>query len=281
MDLPLSLTVRGQWEKHRSRAAGSPWTLFGNADEWRPQPLVAEGELASVLLETEIDTRSDPDDPAWGWLATLEVERSVGMHLEMPQSVQVLSLPAPPEAAPLGEFTTAFIDIRRYNRVSPDGRLNFRLVAGGALTDGPLPPQRQHALGGEGSLPGYRLFDLDCGARSRSVQRRTAATPADGSVDLERPIFFPAYGCDRFGLFQAEYRGRLRFRFDWGCRSVGRRWGWRRGMGAPGGVPRRIGCSSSTRAAAGPWIAPDLRTSPSIWGSGWHSASWASSRRFH
>jgi hypothetical protein len=63
-------------------------------------------------------------------------------------------------------------------------------------------------LGGEGSLPGYGFFALDCGAR----ERRVITAPAEGGP----AEFFPAYGCDRFALGQAEYRGELSFRLDLG-----------------------------------------------------------------
>ncbi|HEX2191371.1 MAG TPA: hypothetical protein VHG51_20840, partial [Longimicrobiaceae bacterium] len=71
-----------------------------------------------------------------------------------------------------------------------------------------------HALGGEGSLPGYSLLELDCGARSQRVVRPGAAgLPAGG------PVFFAGYGCDRFALVQGEYRGNLSFRFNWSGRG--------------------------------------------------------------
>ncbi len=213
--LPVSLTAEARFEKHRSRAAGSPWTLFRNADEWRPQPLIAEGDISSVVLSGKLDTRSNPDDPAWGWLARIEVERALDTDLAAPSVIGLGG--ALPNTAPgaFENYTAAFVDVRRYNRVSPDSRLNFRLVAGGALSDSPLPPQRQHALGGEGSLPGYTLFEFDCGARSQLVQR-PAVPDDDGAPGMgEGAVFFPGYGCDRFALLQAEYRGRLRLRFDW------------------------------------------------------------------
>jgi hypothetical protein len=99
------------------------------------------------------------------------------------------------------------VDIRRYNRVDPDSRLNFRLLAGGSLDGDALPPQRQHAIGGEGSLPGFPLFQFDCGARAERVYRGTGTA---GST-----AFYPRYGCDAFALFQAEYRGSFAFRFRW------------------------------------------------------------------
>lgn len=210
--LPLSLAIEARREHHTSLPGGSPWTLFRNAESWRPQPLVAEGELSSVTLGTTFDTRSDAENPAWGWYVRGNVERSFGTELVRP-AVRLVSgdgfIPGsePVSEQRFGNFTAGFLDLRRYNRVSPDSRLNFRLLAGGSLNGSPLPPQRQHALGGAGSLPGYDLFRFDCGARSERVRR------ADEVEDA--PAYFPRYGCDGFALVQAEYRGQLSLRFDW------------------------------------------------------------------
>ena len=40
-------------------------------------------------------------------------------------------------------FNRLFIDVRRYTRVSPSGRVNLRLLAGGWLGGDPLPLQRR------------------------------------------------------------------------------------------------------------------------------------------
>jgi len=212
---PAALNVGAEvrFERHRSQQPGSPWTLFDNAAPWREQPLVAEGRVGIVALESTYGTRSGAADPADGWYLSGRVEQSFGSDLQRPGVYE-----APPPhvssagvlrpASPVAGFRTGLIDIRRYNRVDPDSRLNFRLLAGGSLDGRSLPPQRQHALGGEGSLPGYELFSLDCGARDRLVHRPDTGGGSNA--------FYPAYGCDRFALFQTEYRGKLglRFRLD-------------------------------------------------------------------
>ena len=92
---------------------------------------------------------------------------------------------------PVGsEYTTIRLEARRYLRLGPRSRLALRAVASGSPDDGPLPPQRQHVLGGVGSMPGYSQFAFDCGARSQP------------QVDS----LLPYYGCDRAVLIQAEYR---------------------------------------------------------------------------
>jgi surface antigen Omp85-like protein len=209
---PLDATLSFRSEEHESQAAGSPWTIFNNDDPWRLQPLVGHGRLNSLVLETEIDTRNDEDEPSTGWYLAGEVEQALDAELERPEAFWVNSpLPVFPgpvvPAREYGAFTRGMVDLRRYNRISASSRLNFRLLAGGSLDGSALPPQRQHALGGEGSLPGFALFSVDCGARDRRLVR------TGGDIE-EEPQFYEAYGCDRFVLGQAEYRGSLSFRFD-------------------------------------------------------------------
>lgn len=209
---PLELGLEAQWEEHESLPPGTPWSLTDNTDPWRAQPLIAEGDVGMVGLRATLDTRSSSDDPATGWYVRGRLERAFESELVLPGAL--LSDPdqagegAVAESAPLefGLFTAGTIDLRRYNRIDPRSRLNLRLLLGGALDRNGLPPQRQHALGGEGSLPGYPLFELDCGARSAAVFR-----PNDNGTTR----FYPRYGCDAFGLVQAEYRGRFSLRFLW------------------------------------------------------------------
>ena len=213
-------SVRGELrrERHRSLASGSPWSLFRNAEPWRPQPLVAEGRVTTARITGAVDTRSDPVEPATGWYVSGHVEQALTGDLAYPTSYVVD--PLNPEApAPLlddrnrevGRFTHGMVDIRRYNRVDPRSRLNFRLLLGGSLDGEPLPPQYQRAMGGEGSLPGYDLFSLDCQARRQTVYRSP-----ESAIDADAAPYFPRYGCDTFALLQAEYRGSFTFRMRWG-----------------------------------------------------------------
>ena len=217
---PFETTLALRSETERSEPAGSPFTLFNNSEPWRPQPLAAHGRVRSLVLTTRVDTRSSDDDPSSGWFLGAEVEQGLSSSLHQPDYVAVFD-PASPGPFPVvagamyGTFTSGTVDVRRYNRIGPWSRLNLRAIAGGSLDGSPLPPQRQHALGGEGSLPGFALFSRDCGARRSRVYRtsdlngRTA-----GSVD-DLPQYVPAYGCDRFALVQAEYRGDLSLRLHW------------------------------------------------------------------
>jgi hypothetical protein len=179
-------------ERHRSLRAGSPWTLVRNDLPWRPQPLVGEGHLVAATASLRIDTRSERRDPAAGWYLAAEVEQVLSSTLATVTWTALVTDPS-------GRFTRLGADLRRYNRISPTSRLNLRVTGGGALTERGLPPQRQFALGGEGTLPGYPLFEMDCGARAARVER----------IGGGGETYHPGYGCDRFLLAQVEYRSDL------------------------------------------------------------------------
>lgn len=203
------VTIKGEllWEDHQSVAPADAWGLLGD-DDWRMQPLVAEGPLRALVGSAVIDTRSEAWDPSSGWYVRAEVEHTLGSDLIRPTYVSADGrAPVLVPSNRFGEYTRALLDLRRYNRISPSARLNMRIAAGGSVSVFPLPPQRQHALGGEGTLPGYGLFSLDCGSR---LYAGTRTEGRDGTR------FFDAYGCDRFALFQAEYRGDLSFRLPFG-----------------------------------------------------------------
>ena len=221
--VPLDVTLEYRVEDHALAAPGDPWTLFGD-DPWRPQPLVAEGRLRSLVGQATLDLRDGAEDePRSGWYVSAMVNRGLSGTLRIPESFVIIggdgsmTMPAQPVDK---AFTTAFLDLRRYNRVGRVGSLDFRALVGGSLTESALPPQFQHALGGPGSLPGYGLFGADCGARQARV-----GVDAGGSA----LTFFRQYGCDRIALFQAEYRGGLAFHVSWGDGDDAQDdddWGW-------------------------------------------------------
>ena len=203
----LTATVEYRDEEHFSEAARDPWTIFDNKDEWRLQPLVAEGNFRSLHGAVELDRRNDDDFATEGFFVRGEVTRGLSGNLAVPVVVFTPNGPGTPIAFN-EKFTSGLIDARLYRPVGHDATLSLRVVAGGSLNDMPLPPQFQHALGGAGSLPGYASFSQDCGARRNVVTRG----------DDAGALFFPYYGCDRMALFSAEYRGG--FDLHWGGPDV-------------------------------------------------------------
>ena len=179
-------------ETHGSITPGTPWSLLDNDEPWRPQPQVAEGELRTVHGWFVWDSRNDRVDPATGWLIDIGVEQGLEGDLTVLEASFAPGGPGPLVPRPVdAEFSTVRLDVRRYLRIDPRTRFAIRLEAAGSPDDAALPPQRQHVLGGEGTLPGYPRLQFDCGARN-------AGTNADA--------YFPYYGCDRSVLVQAELR---------------------------------------------------------------------------
>lgn len=189
-----------------SLPTGSPWTLRRNDRPWRAQPLVPDGDLETLTARLVWDERNESEDPTDGWYFSGRITRGLRGELRLPSPVDEFLEPVAEATAVDPGFTNGFLEFRRYARLSPDQDLAFRFVAGGSL-DGDLPPSFfQHTLGGEGSLPGYRLHELDCGARS-------ALLPYVHRGTVEPEPVYGRYGCGRVALFQLQYRGRLEIGF--------------------------------------------------------------------
>ncbi len=188
-----------------------------NDDPWRSQPLVGEGDLQTLALESVYDTRNDREDPTDGWHVVGRVVRGLDGNLSLPPVLDVgPEDPVPVDPVPVEDnFTTALLDLRRYNRVTPTSDLSFRVLYGGTIAGDELAPQFQQALGGEGSLPGYKLFSIDCGARSGPQRLEIERRAFDDDSQPRQPVF-PRYGCDRAFLFQIAYRSDFALSLDLG-----------------------------------------------------------------
>ncbi|HUF11611.1 MAG TPA: BamA/TamA family outer membrane protein [Longimicrobiales bacterium] len=195
--LDATLTYRD--ETHRTREAQSPWTLIDNGEPFRRQPLVADGSLRTVVLAIDHDSRNDVRDPSSGWWVRLASEQGVGGSAAVQASPDGAG-GATADPWPADErFSALTLDARRYLRLGPLTRVSLRAWAAGAVDGGPLPPQRQHTLGGEGTMPGFELFQFDCGARDAAI-----------SLGGAEPMF-SHYGCDRVVLGQASLERTLPF----------------------------------------------------------------------
>ncbi len=203
---PTDFTIEFADERHRAVAPADPWSIIRGDEPWRPNPLVAEGDLQTLRARLSYDTRNEELDPAAGWFIRLALEKGVGGNLNTP--LDVISNGADPFATQeRAHFTTGSLDVRSYTRVAPYAGASFRFFAAGSIDGETLPPQRQRALGGEGSLPAFALFQFDCSARTRRIELRSQE-------------FFPHYGCDRTVLLQVEYQAGFPF-----LRRLGRRLG--------------------------------------------------------
>jgi len=200
----VSLTGGFSDERWLSRETRNPFTLFNSEVDWRPNPLVDEGRMHVATGSFVVDTRNDEDNPWSGWHISADWERGVG-------TLSRLTETATPNGPTLGytapiptTYSRGFLDIRRYNRVSPEAQLNLRALIGGWLSGDPLPIERRVSVDGPGAMPGYGF--------------RSDRSGADLGTCNTGPAFpgQPAL-CDRIALLQAEYRGDLHFDFhpDW------------------------------------------------------------------
>ena len=190
----VSITGSLSDERWTSRGTLDPYTLFRNGQDWRPNPSMDEGRFHIANGTLRIDTRSDEDDPRSGWDITADFERGTG------RTTSFGSVSPGIRDADVDDVTTyarGFVDLRRYNRISPEGQLNFRVVAGGWLNGDELPLQRRFSLGGPGALDGYPFRRTGTGDDVRQC--------STGGVI---PLGVPAQ-CERMVMVQAEYRGDL------------------------------------------------------------------------
>ena len=195
-DLTFSLSD----ERWGSREDRDPFTLFRNAQEWRPNPSMDEGDFHVAKATLRIDTRNDADNPWAGWFITADLERGSGNVTSYAPTTSPRALP--PEL----QYMRGFLDLRRYNRLGPASQLNARLVLGGWLGGDELPLQRRFSVGGPGTLPG---FDF----------RRMYSGPDVGTCTPFGAVPGTPAECERVALAQLEYRGDIEFDFfgsgDW------------------------------------------------------------------
>lgn len=199
----VKLTGTFGQEHWDSRTLKDPFTLFNDAEDWRPNPEMDAGVFHVGTLSLTLDTRTDQDDPWSGWLALANVEHGAGT----PTAVGPTSVPRETTAGDHVEYTRGFLDLRRYNRLGPNDQLNMRVVLGGWLGGDELPLERRLSVDGPGAIAGYDF---------RSVLTPNVATCTyTGSFVAGQPA-----ACERIALAQVEYRGDLRFDFtgrwpDW------------------------------------------------------------------
>ncbi|HEX6049700.1 MAG TPA: hypothetical protein VFZ21_10555, partial [Gemmatimonadaceae bacterium] len=207
----LSVTGSLSDERWASRETLDPFTLFRNGQGWRPNPTMDEGRFHIANGTLEVDTRTDEDDPRSGWHIIADYEHGSGRTTSFGS---VSPGVRDPDTDGLTRYARGFVDLRRYNRLSPDGQLNLRLAAGGWLSGDELPLQRRLSLGGPGSLPGYPF------------RRTGSAEDVLQCSGTDIPLGVPAQ-CERMLLVQAEYRGDLWMSLFGDFDGSWRRGGWR------------------------------------------------------
>jgi hypothetical protein len=194
---PLTLSLDLSYDWQASVSAADPWSLFRN-ESWRANGPIDGGHYTTFGGMVTVDTRNDAEMPTAGWLIEARIAGSWAPDVEpqpLPASVRA---PIPTDGS--YQFDRYSIDVRRYTRVSPSGRVNLRLLVAGWLGGDPLPLQQRVSIGGPALLSGYGF--------------RTSAC----NVDITDPAFAGTQlaACDRMILTQAEYRGHLSLHWFYG-----------------------------------------------------------------
>jgi hypothetical protein len=195
--VPLRLSIDFAYDWETSVEARDPWALF-QMDPWRTNPPIDPGHYTTLTSVVTFDTRNDRDQPTAGWL--LEAKLSNVWAPDVSPVTLPLAVREPIPTDGSYQFNQLFLDLRRYTRVSPSGRVNLRVFAGGWLGGDPLPLQQRLSIGGAGPMPGYGF-------------RRTAC-----NHDITDPTFAGSEvaACDRVLLTQVEYRGHLSLHWSYG-----------------------------------------------------------------
>lgn len=188
-----SLTLGLSEERWSSRRQRDVYSFFRGDDSWRENPVVNDGVARIADLAFRLDTRNSAIDPLDGWFVNANYERGSGVFT---RSGTIITADTPDGRADLG-YGRVFLDVRRYNRISPRRRLNTRLVLGGWLHGDDLPYQRRFSVGGIGTLPGFDFRRVGIGTdvgQCSSEATESSARPAE---------------CERVMLAQVEYRQEL------------------------------------------------------------------------
>jgi hypothetical protein len=173
------------------RTAQNPISLFHTSNPWRDNPGLDIGLMRRVNATYQYDSRNNDADPWVGWL--IDVDAEVGWTQSLTEG-PTSTIARPASGAPSSlTYGRGWLDLRRYNRVSPMGHLNARLVFGTPIGGGELPLERRFSMGGPGSLPGYEF---------RQLLSPDVFTCSDSTVPAGQPA-----QCSRMLMAQVEYRG--------------------------------------------------------------------------
>ncbi|MFN8571676.1 MAG: BamA/TamA family outer membrane protein [Gemmatimonadaceae bacterium] len=209
------LTVSYADERWGSRRAKNPLSLLHNNSPWRVNPAMDDGTFHLLQAAVRYDSRNDPTDPWTGWFLSGKYEFGRGAISQYgATSIGVRQTNLNGQT----EYDQFLLDVRRYNRVSPEGQLNLRVVLGGWLSGDDLPLQRRYSVGGPGTLPGY------------DFRRVRGDTDFWQCSELSSGVAGQPAQCSRIALGQIEYRAELGID-PWGMlggERAQRRLGWGR-----------------------------------------------------
>ncbi len=150
-------TVMTRWDRHEPLANTTDFSLFRGDEEFRPNPPVADQHVNAWILGYTFDTRAlsragerrtyqrHLRDSAFGF----GLRRKPGLRLEWTSELAGRGLGGD------AHFDRNIVNLRGYLAFSDRQSFAARGIVGGS--DGELPPERRFAIGGIGTVHGYRF----------------------------------------------------------------------------------------------------------------------------
>lgn len=175
-------------ERWSTRDTRDVATLFHGSRGWRINPAMDDGTMHIFETRVGIDSRNAEVNPWAGWFLDASYEHGSGDLVAADDDT-----PGPEPVS----YGRVFVDLRKYNRISPTVQLNARFVIGGWLHGDPLPRERRFSVGGVGTIPGF------------DFRRTGIGTDVGQCASGDPPAGRPAM-CERVALMQLEYRTELR-----------------------------------------------------------------------
>jgi len=143
-NLKTEFKISYRRDQYKSLQNNTEWALFGGDKLFRPNPMIDDGNMRSVLASAGLSTdhKSARGPEGWSIFGSFEY--------------------APKTLGGDFDFDQYILDIRRFQPLSSHDNLNFRLRAG--TSDGTLPIQKVYDIGGLGTLNAFP-FKSDSGNR--------------------------------------------------------------------------------------------------------------------
>lgn len=153
------LVLKFRDDDYRTLYKVTDWSLF-RGDEIKRENLPADdGRMRSIILNYEFDSRKEKETTMRHFHPMPIPSHKTTNGWKGVVSMDYAKSPLGAELNDIFDFALFGFEITRYNRLSRNQFLDFRLK--GAIADNPLPLQYKFYLGGIGSLRGYKFQEFE------------------------------------------------------------------------------------------------------------------------
>ena len=153
------LVLKFRDDDYRTLYKMTDWSLF-RGDKIKRENLPSDdGRMRSIILSYELDSRKEKETTMRHFHPMPIPSHKTTNGWKGVVSMEYAKSPLGAELNDIFDFTLFGFEITRYNRLSRNQFLDFRLK--GAIADNPLPLQYKFYLGGIGSLRGYKFQEFE------------------------------------------------------------------------------------------------------------------------